>query len=109
MGPSNIMRAIGILALLVLCGGSARAQRVRGELRLEVHDPHGTAVSPAGELVSEANGFRRTFVAGAGGGCILRDISFWGFRRGLGGGRGAPRGELFEINRAGPRGSCVTR
>src|SRR5438105_2120322 len=56
MGPSQITRTIGILALLVLCGVSARAQRVRGELRLEVHDPHGAAVSPAGELVSEANG-----------------------------------------------------
>jgi hypothetical protein len=49
-----------------LCALSARAQRVRGELRLEVRDPHGTALSPSGELVSEANGVRRSFVGRRG-------------------------------------------
>src|SRR2546425_1810010 len=72
---TKILRAIGILAVFFLCALNARAQRVRGELRLEVHDPHGAAVSPAGELISEANGIRRTFVAGAGGGPAPREVS----------------------------------
>src|SRR2546430_17047957 len=68
------IRTMGTVALVFLSAVGARAQRVRGELRIDVHDPHGTAVSPAGELVSEANGFRRTFVAGAWGGCAVRAI-----------------------------------
>src|SRR2546430_16722322 len=87
------IRTMGTVALVFLSAVGARAQRVRGELRLEVHDPHGTAVSPAGELVSEANGFRRTFVAGARGGGILRHILLWGFLVGFfGGGICAPGG-----------------
>src|SRR5256885_4011770 len=86
------IRTMGTVALVFLSAVGARAQRVRGELRLEVHDPHGTALSPAGELVSEANGFRRTFVAGAEGGCILPDLSFWGFPLRLSAGGVVPLG-----------------
>src|SRR5256885_14906575 len=85
-------RFIGVVALFFLSVLSAWAQRVRGELRLEVHDPHGMAVSPRGELVSEANGFRRTFVAGAEGGYGAEGLSFWGFPPGLGAGGVAPWG-----------------
>src|SRR5437764_14207064 len=67
-------RFIGLLALLVLYGVTARAQRMRGELRLEVRDPHGGAVSSAGELVSEANGARRAFVAGPPGRYVAQDL-----------------------------------
>src|SRR5467141_2460284 len=81
MFPGKSMRAAGIAALLCLCTVSARAQRVRGELHLEVHDPQGTAVSPAGELVSEANGFRRTFVAGPEGRYVAQDLPFGVCRR----------------------------
>src|SRR2546430_17569340 len=70
------IRTMGTVVLLFLSAVGTRAQRVRGELRLEVHDPHGTAVSPAGELVSETNGFRRTFVAGPWGGLHLAKIFF---------------------------------
>src|SRR2546430_17376967 len=75
------IRTMGTVALVFLSAVGARAQRVRGELRLEVHDPHGTAVSPAGDLVSGANGFRRTFVAGPAGHCIREEHpvgGFWG-------------------------------
>src|SRR2546429_7591949 len=87
------IRTMGTVVLLFLSAVGTRAQRVRGELRLEVHDPHGTAVSPAGELVSETNGFRRTFVAGGGGGHILEEISFGVFPLGFfAGGVGAGGG-----------------
>src|SRR2546427_9315436 len=87
---SKILRAIGILAVFFLCALNARAQRVRGELRLEVHDPHGAVVSPAGELISEANGIRRTFVAGAGGGVGAQESFFFVFSWGFLGGGGFP-------------------
>src|SRR5439155_523521 len=54
------IRTMGTVALVFLSAVGARAQRVRGELRLEVHDPHGTALSPARELldlVSEQPGW----------------------------------------------------
>src|SRR5260370_38159511 len=92
MFSPKIMRAIGIMALFLLCGMSARAQRLRGELRLEVHDPHGTAVAPSGELVSEANGVRRSFVAGAGGRGGAAGASFGVSRRRVVGGEGAAGG-----------------
>ena len=44
---------MGTVVLLFLSAVGTRAQRVRGELRLEVHDPHGTAVSPAGEPLAQ--------------------------------------------------------
>src|SRR5207245_10566397 len=90
-------RFIGLLALLVLCGASARAQRVRGELRLEVHDPHGAAVSPAGELVSEANGVRQAFVAGLEGRYVAQDLPFGVYRLGLQGEGFAAWSDLVEM------------
>src|SRR5437879_9185524 len=90
-------RFIGLFALLVLCDASARAQRVRGELRLEVHDPHGAAVSPAGELVSEANGVRRAFVAGPEGRYLAQDLPFGVYRLSLQAEGFAPWGDLLEI------------
>ena len=43
---------------LFLGASSANAQRVRGELRLEVHDAQGAALAPSGELSSDVNQFR---------------------------------------------------
>src|SRR5256885_534953 len=100
------IRTMGTVALVFLSAVGARAQRVRGELRLEVHDPHGTAVSPAGELVSEANGFRRTFVAGAGGRFLSAELSFWGFRAGFWGGGVAAWGGFVGINVRGAGGGA---
>ncbi len=91
------IRTVGTVALVFLSAVGARAQRVRGELRLEVHDPHGTAVSPAGELVSEANGFRRTFVAGPEGRYIAQDLPFGVYRLSLQAEGFAPWSDLVEI------------
>src|SRR5438445_3818264 len=108
MGPSQITRTIGILALLVLYGASARAQRVRGELRLEVHDPRGAAVSPAGELVSEANGVRRAFVAGPEGRYVAQDLPFGVYRLSLQAEGFAPWSNLVEIRSEVPVRVAVT-
>src|SRR2546423_10581243 len=108
MGPSQITRTIGILALLVLYGASALAQRVRGELRLEVHDPNGAAVSPAGELVSEANGVRRAFVAGLEGRYVAQDLPFGVYRLSLQAEGFAPWSDLVEIRSEVPMRLAVT-
>jgi outer membrane cobalamin receptor len=91
------MRVIAIFALFFLCAPCTLAQRVRGELRLEVHDPHGTTLSPNGELVSEANGFRRTFVAGSEGRYVAHDLPFGVYRLSLQAEGFAPWSDLVEI------------
>src|SRR6266403_5784950 len=101
-------RFVGLLALLLLSDASARAQRVRGELRLEVHDPHGAAVSPTGELVSEANGVRRAFVAGPEGRYLAQDLPFGVYRLSLQAEGFAPWSDLVEIRSEVPLRVAVT-
>ncbi len=108
MLPSKILRTIEILTLSFLCAMNARAQRVRGELRLDVHDPQGTALSPAGELVSEANGFRRTFVAGPEGRYVAQDLPFGVYRLSLQAEGFAPWSDLVEIRSEVPVHVVVT-
>src|SRR6266852_8376514 len=108
MFSPKIMQAIGIMALFLLCGMSARAQRLRGELRLEVHDPHGTAVAPSGELVSEANGVRRSFVAGPEGRYVAQDLPFGVYRLSLQAEGFAPWSDLVEIRSEVPVRVAVT-
>jgi hypothetical protein len=91
------IRCIGIVALFLLSAAAAWAQRVRGELRLEVHDPQGTAVSPKGELVSKANGFRRTLVVGSDGRFVAQDLPFGVYRLSLLADGFAPWSDLVEI------------
>ena len=101
-------RFLGIVALFFFSAVSARAQRVRGELRLEVHDPHGAAVLPAGELISEANGIRRTFVAGPEGRYVAQDLPFGVYRLNLQAEGFAPWSDLVEIRSEVPVRVAVT-
>src|SRR6266481_1899836 len=97
MFHSKKMQVIAISALFFMCTLNAWAQRVRGELRLEVHDPHGTPVPSPGELVSESNGFRRTFVAGSEGRYVAQDLPFGVYRLSLQAEGFAPWSDLVEI------------
>ena len=108
MFHSKKMRVIATFALFFSCALNARAQRVRGELRLEMHDPHGTALSPSGELVSEANGFRRTFVAGSEGRYVVQDLPFGVYRLSLQAEGFAPWSDLVEIRSEVPVRVTVT-
>src|SRR6266446_389038 len=108
MFSPKIMRAIGIMALFLLCGMSARAQRARGELRLEVHDLHGTAVASSAELVSEANGVHRSFVAGPEGRYVAQDLPFGVYRLSLQAEGFAPWSDLVEIRSEVPVRVAVT-
>ena len=108
MFANKTMRFIGVAALFFLCALSARAQRVRGELRIEVHDPSGNAVSPNGELVSEANGIRRPFVTGPEGRYVAQDLPFGVYRLSLQAEGFAPWSDLVEIRSEVPVRVAVT-
>ncbi len=101
-------RMIGIVGLFFLCGWNAEAQRVRGELRLEVHDPQDAAVAPSGELVSEANQFHRTFQVVADGHYVAQDLPFGVYRLSLHAEGFAPWSNLIEIRSEVPVRASVT-
>src|SRR5713226_4512803 len=108
MFQANKMRVIAFFALFFLCAVRNLAQRVRGELRGEVHDPHGTPVPSPGELVSESNGFRRTFVAGSEGRYVAQDLPFGVYRLSLQAEGFAPWSDLVEIRSEVPVRVAVT-
>jgi outer membrane cobalamin receptor len=108
MFTGKTTRFIGVAVLFLLCALSVRAQRVRGELRIEVHDPSGNSVSPSGELVSEANGVRRTFVAGPEGRYVAQDLPFGVYRLSLQAAGFAPWSDLVEIRSEVPVRVAVT-
>jgi TonB-dependent Receptor Plug Domain len=108
MFSRKISRAIGIVALTFSSVLNTQAQRVRGELRLEVHDSEGAAVTPEGELVSRANQFRKTFVAGSDGRFIAQDLPFGVYRLNLHADGFAPWSELVEIRSEVPVRISVT-
>src|SRR4029077_4774180 len=99
---------IATLSLFFFCVWSAQAQRVRGELHIEVHDPQGAAVIPTGELVSEANQFRRSFVTAADGQYVAQDLPFGVYRLSLHAQGFAACSNLIEIRSEVPVGASIT-
>src|SRR5262249_7830764 len=63
--------------------GPAPAQRLRGELHLEIRDPKGASVAAQGELLSEGNAFRRNFQIPNDGHYVLPDLPFGMYRLNL--------------------------
>lgn len=108
MLPKRILHCIGAIALLLLSALSVRAQRVRGELRLEVHDAQGAAVSPAAELASEANQFHRAFQIAPDGRYVAQDLPFGVYRLSLQAEGFAPWSTLVEIRSEVPVRVAVT-
>ena len=84
-------------ALILLIAPLARAQRVRGELRVEVRDSQGTAVAASAELVSEANQVRRTIPIAPDGRATVQDLPFGIYRLSLTAENFAPWNKLIEI------------
>jgi len=108
MFSKGVWPQIGIAALLLSCALDASAQRVRGELHTEVHDPQGAAVAPSGELVSEANQFRKTFVTGPDGHYVAQDLPFGVYRLSLRAEGFAPWSNLVEIRSELPVRASIT-
>lgn len=106
-----MFRRLGFLpafVCLLLGASGAHAQRVRGELRLEVRDAQGAGVSPSAELTSEANQFRRTFAVGADGRYMAQDLPFGVYRLTLHSEGFAPWSDLVEIRSEVPVHLTVT-
>jgi len=102
------LKCIGALALLFSYTQVAGAQRVRGELRIEVQDQGGAAVAPAGELVSEANHFHRAFQVLADGHYVAQDLPFGTYRLTLRTEGFAPWSNLIEIRSEVPVRASIT-
>lgn len=86
-----------LAALVVSLAPLARAQRVRGELHVEVRDPHGAALAATAELVCEANQFHKTFEMGAEGRFTAQDLPFGIYRLNLTAENFASWNKLIEI------------
>ena len=108
MPAKKFTHLIHAIVLLFLAALSASAQRSRGELRIEVHDPQGAALAPAAELVSEANQFRRTFPVGTDGRYVLQDLPLGVYRLSLSAEGFAPWTDLVEIRSEVPVRLAVT-
>jgi outer membrane cobalamin receptor len=93
----KMFASLGVPALLVLAVLPAQAQRVRGEMRVEVRDPQGAAAPSAAELVSDANQFRRTFQVGTDGRYVIQDLPFGVYRLSLSAAGFAPWSGLVEV------------
>jgi len=106
--PQPFFLGIRLLFLFAAVTSGARAQRVRGELHIEVHDPQGAVVAPAAELVSEANQLRRTFQVAADGHYTAQDLPFGIYRLSLQAEGFAPWSNLVEIRSEVPVGVSVT-
>lgn len=86
-----------LTVLVVSLAPPAWAQRVRGELHVEVRDPHGAALAVTAELVSEANQFHKTIEVGAEGRFTAQDLPFGVYRLSLSAENFAPWNKLIEI------------
>jgi hypothetical protein len=86
-------------ALAAFCLGTTtlHAQRVRGELRIEVHDSAGAAVAADAELLSEANQFHRTFKIAQDGRYTAQDLPFGVYRLNINAEGFAPWSNLVDI------------
>jgi len=82
----------------VLSPRQAMAQRLRGEVRLEVRDAAGAGVAARGEILSEGNGFQRQFQVAADGHCLLQDLPFGVYRMNLNAQGFAPWSEVVDVH-----------
>jgi len=85
------------LAALCLTASPLHAQRVRGELRIEVHDSAGATVSADAELLSEVNQLHRTFKIAQDGHYTAQDIPFGVYRLNISAEGFAPWSNLVNI------------
>jgi len=97
-------------ALATLCTASttARAQRVRGELRIEVRDPQGAALAAEAELLSESNQLHRTFQISMDGRYSAQDLPFGVYRLNVKAEGFAPWSRIIEIHSEIPARVAVT-
>jgi len=90
-----VWRELLFLALLAIA--SAQAQRVRGEMRVEVRDPQGAAISASAELTSDLNQLHRTFQIPSDGTYVAQDLPYGVYRLTVNAKGFAPSTKLVDI------------
>jgi TonB-dependent receptor-like protein len=85
------------IAAVCLAATTVHAQRVRGELRIEVHDSGGATVTADAELFSEANQLHRTFKIPQDGRYAAQDLPFGVYRLSINAVGFAPWSKLVDI------------
>jgi len=101
-------RFVGLLVVLGACALPAAAQRDRGELQIEVHDPQGATLTASGELVSEGNQFHLNFQIGDDGRYVAQDLAFGVYRLSLTHAGFSPASRLVEIRTIVPQRVSLT-
>src|SRR3984957_14777449 len=96
-GSKRVAKLCLQMALLFSVAQVARAQRVRGELHVDVHDSQGAAVAATAELVSDANQVHRSFQIAADGRSTVQDLPFGVYWLTLRAENFAPWNKLVEI------------
>ncbi|HLJ23777.1 MAG TPA: TonB-dependent receptor [Candidatus Acidoferrales bacterium] len=105
---ARFLQIVGLLGCIGLCISPAAAQRDRGELQIEVHDPQGAVLSASGELVSEVNQFHLNFTVGDDGRYAAQDLAFGVYRLSLSRSGFVPTVQMVEIRSMVPQHLALT-
>jgi hypothetical protein len=104
----QLIRIIGALCCVLFFAMPAAAQRDRGELQIEVHDPQGATLSASGELISEGNQFHLNFTVGDDGRYAAQDLAFGVYRVSVSHSGFVPSVQLVEIRSMVPQHLSLT-
>src|ERR1700739_1369335 len=99
---------VGGLAWILLISVPALAQRDRGELQIEVHDPQGAVLSASGAIDSQGNQFHLDFKVGDDGRYVAHHLAFGVYRVRVSTPGFVPVDQLIEIRSIVPRRLTVT-
>jgi hypothetical protein len=105
---ARFIRIIGLICCVWFFAMSAEAQRDRGELQIEVHDPQGAVLNASGELVSQGNQFRLDFTVGDDGRYAAQDLAFGVYRVSVSHSGFVPTVQLVEIRSMVPQHLSLT-
>jgi hypothetical protein len=105
---ARLIRIFGALCCVWFFALPAAAQRDRGELQIEVHDPQGATLTASGELISEGNQFHLNFTVGDDGRYAAQDLAFGVYRVSVSHSGFVPTVQLVEIRSMVPQHLSLT-
>src|ERR1700681_3098366 len=105
---ARFIRIFGLMGCVWFFALPAAAQRDRGELQIDVHDPQGAVLSASGELVSEVNQFHLDFTVGDDGRYSAQDLAFGVYRVSVSHSGFVPTVQLVEIRSMVPQHLSLT-
>jgi len=105
---ARLIRIFGALCCVWFFALPAAAQRDRGELQIEVHDPQGATLTASGELISEGNQFHLNFTVGDDGRYAAQDLAFGVYRVSVSHSGFVPTVQLVEIRSMVPEHLSLT-